>query len=174
MKQRRSIDEPGVSPSQSAKETEEEGPVSEEGHQVSSGGGHACGGVRGEPRVHLAGRADLGERRSGEEVELKREWEERAWNQAVQRNVAIKGSREIGGLWRGKWGPWNVLRWRNCNLCLYADGNDPIKREELLECCPRVSEKGWNLVCECVCVCGSVCVCAGRGLLRSTDFGNWK
>lgn len=39
MKQRRSIDEPGVSPSQSAKETEEEGPVSEEGHQVSSGEG---------------------------------------------------------------------------------------------------------------------------------------
>ena len=46
---------------------------------------------------------DLGERCFGEEVELKREWEERAWNQGVQRNVTVKGSREIGGLWRGKW-----------------------------------------------------------------------
>lgn len=35
MKQRRSIDEPGVSPSQSTKETEEEGPVSEEENQMS-------------------------------------------------------------------------------------------------------------------------------------------
>lgn len=54
-------------------------------------------------------------------------------------------------------------------MCLYADGNDPIEREELLECSPCVSEKGWNLVCEYVSVCGSMCVCAGRGLLRSTD-----
>lgn len=96
MKQRRSVDEPGVSPGQSTKEIEGEGPVSEEENQMSSRGGHDCGGVRGEPRVHLAGRGDLGERCSGEEVELKREREERAWNQGVQRNVAIKGSREIG------------------------------------------------------------------------------
>ena len=36
MKQKRSIDEPGVSPSQSTKETEEEGPVSDEENQMSS------------------------------------------------------------------------------------------------------------------------------------------
>lgn len=37
MKQKRPIDELGVSPSQSIKETEEEGPVSEEENQMSSG-----------------------------------------------------------------------------------------------------------------------------------------
>ena len=135
------------------------------------GGGNDCDGVRGEPRSTWLCRVTLVRGVLGKRWNS-REWEERAWNQGVQRNVTVKGSREIGWLWRGKWSPWNVLRWRNCNLCLYADGNDPLEREELLKWWPCISEKGWNLVCECVCGGERVCV-QGGGYLEAQIAHLW-